>query len=370
VHHASGYEPFKYGDNFTASITFLLEQARKAGVYHASVTQPVTLVVKELARELSGDNWANWMPLVKHFVVIMRDPHVQLWSQMRRFANDIFYNQRGADGLNETQVRAMADQVGTLLERGGTIGKLRFPGDFNRTAWKDLKRHSRALDSHLKDHPHKQLLVIDGFLLRADPESMMAEVLTRLHIPFDATTLARVVSQWLPETARHLKEGTTEPDSAYRTRSVQATGYEPPLEDTPPLHTFPVSLQRHLVETAMPVYLELLQRPERLGPRTPQALIQVIRKEVNGVAFIDRNPVSAYALLSSVGKNGRKTGEGRGRAVTLSALRQQFPEHGAIFNLIDQHGRSTLRSTVVVAPAAISLDAPGGAGVPHEYGNA
>jgi hypothetical protein len=336
VMHACAYEPFHFPSHgFEQGLKVLLEKAKRAGVYDVAAGRPVRLVTKEIARYLPAKDWERWMPLVDSFVMTIRDPFLQLHSLIRRAANDTYYQKYGASGLSDGQVWELAEQIGNILKDGGSIVGRPIPGNFDRTSWQSLREHLAKLEIYRHDYPWKQLLVVDGFLLRAIPEATMSEVLTRLGIEHDANTITKVVSGWDSDAGSDITRPDCSKDDAYRERVLASTGYEPPLDETPLLSMFPSVLQNHLKDSAMPIYLDLLCWPDRIGPRTPQALLSVLNIEVDGIRLVERNPVTAYALMASLHKEGLETAEQLQQTEQLENLGRQFLDHTDTFRLID-----------------------------------
>jgi hypothetical protein len=191
------------------------------------------------------------------------------------------------------------------------------------------------LDSSLDDPPRRPLIVIDGFLLRAMPRVIMSEVLTRLGVSCDAGTIERAVTAWDAGTGHHIRRPDVSGEDAYREKVVTSLGYEPPLEESPPLDGFPEAFQTHIKEAAMPTYLRCLHHPGRLGPRTPQELLPILDEEVNGVRLVERNPVTAYALMSSLDRQRWRSSERSQQLEQLARMHARFSDHADAFALID-----------------------------------
>ena len=334
---ACAYEPFHYpSDGYSKGLEVLLETAKKLGVNDRSVSKPVRLVTKEISRYLPDEAWESWMPLVTNFIVTIRDPSLQLHSLVKRAANDFFYERYGASGLSDEQVWELAGQIGVIFRDGGKIVGRKVPGDFERTGWSALHEHLEKLEAHLLKHPKKQLTIVDGFLLRAAPRALMAELLQRLEIEYNTQTLARVVSHWTKDSGSHIKRADAPVYDAYRTKVVASAGYQPPLDPTPRLAEFPESLQLHLKETAFPIFLKFLSLPGRIGPTNPQGLMSLFNKEVDGIRLVERNPHTAHSLLASLDEESLQPHERTEQKEQMENLRLQFPEHSDVFELIDQ----------------------------------
>jgi hypothetical protein len=334
---ACAYEPFhRPFHGFERGLAVLLKKAKEAGVHDPATAKPVPLVVKEIARYLPAAEWEKWMPLADHFIAIVRDPYLQLHSLVKRAANDLHYEKYGANGLPDAKVWELAERIGNIFRDGGSIAGRPIPGDFHRTGWRSLGEHLVSLDAYIQDHRQKRLMVVDGFLLRAMPQAIMSEILARLGIRQDADMLEKAVSGWSADTGPHIHRPDSSKDDAYRSRVIASTGYEPPLDETPPLRLFPPVLQNYLKDFALPVYLDFLRRPERIGPTTPHASLSVLNKKVDGIRLAERNPVTAYALVASLDLEKLDASERREQAGHLADLIKQFPDHAETFYLIDR----------------------------------
>ena len=334
---ACAYEPFHFSSHgFEKGLEVLLERAKEAGVYNTDTPKPIRLVAKEIARYLPPDSWGKWVPLVDHFIAIIRDPHVQLHSLVKRAANDMFYGKYGASGLSDEQVWRLAEKIGNIFKEGGSIAGRPVSGDFDRTSWRSLSEHLATLDAHLHDNLQKRATVVDGFLLRSMPHAVMSELVEQLGIRCDAEMLQKSVSGWNANATAPIKRPDCDDDDAYRTRVNASTGYEPPLEETPPLRMFPAVFQDHLKHIALPIYVDFLRRPCRVGPRSPQALSFLFKHKIGNVTLAERNPVTAYALLASLNEEMLENSEQHKLAEQLEGLSKQFPDHTAAFRIIDE----------------------------------
>lgn len=214
-----------------------------------------------------------------------------------------------------------------------------------------------SLDAYLKQHPEKQLTVVDGFLLRADPYGVMAEVLKNMHAPHDDATLDKVVRNWDPKTTRSISDAIPVTGSAYIKKVTNSTGYTPPLDITPPLDNFPPGIQEHLIETVMPAFIDFLRWPHRAGPKTLEELQTILNKKcgefsvkpeeqqelektfgkkIADISLEEINPVTAYALVASLDRNELNDTSLQNITQKLSQLREQFPPHNKAFNIIDR----------------------------------
>lgn len=331
-------EPFHANENtFEVGCSTLLHAAQMAGVYSDSTRKPIRLVVKEAPRYLPINDWQKLMPLIDNFITLVRDPHLQLHSCVRRSANDLHFNKKGKDLLSDAEIAALANQVGDLFEHGGIIAGQRIPGGFERTSWGLLHSHATLLFEHLKENPHKSFMVVSAFLLCASPRDNMSEILTRLGIACNDKTLDRVTTNWDQDSKKCLStNGKTHPDDyAYTKVAMSATGYRPPLTKTPLLCSLPKNFQKHLCDEALPTYVQLLSQSNCIGARTPEQLNAILQMTFNGVTLVERNQVEAYAHLVSLDATTLTPDQNLHKKQLLALLRGQFPEYSDSFDLID-----------------------------------
>ena len=202
--------------------------------------------------------------------------------------------------------------------------------DFSRTGWEKLKQHFEIAKKRLGD----KCMVVDGFILRASPEKTMVEILDRLGMEHNQETVAKLANGWSEESGKHITEigDRSVPDSEFLKVVANASGYTPPLDATKPLSEFPDKYQEHIKSKAIPIYLEMLQSANRVGGKNLSELESMFNAEIDGVKLIDRNPVSAYSLVSSLDKMTIPTKE---KNDTLASYRNKYPEYADTFSIID-----------------------------------
>jgi hypothetical protein len=105
------------------------------------------------------------------------------------------------------------------------------------SGWDDLEKQL----AYVRDHgiPH---LVVDSHDLRADPERVVPQLLTRLGLPFTPELLA-----WEASPASGLSTVSGEGDPFYQ-RVLESRGIEAPTEQVPDLGEFPSPLRAHVAE--------------------------------------------------------------------------------------------------------------------------
>jgi hypothetical protein len=162
------------------------------------------------------------------------------------------------------------------------------------------------------------------------------------------------VQDWHPEAARTISEGARATASVAKV--VNSKGYTPPLEPPPSFGQFPDGVQEHLTDLAIPTYIDFLRWPQRIGPKTledleiilskkcsefsiapqeRQSLADRFSKPLADISLEEINPVSAYALVSTLDKTGLNKSQLRAIDHKLSQLRTQFAAHAATFDIID-----------------------------------
>jgi len=127
VHDVGLYEPLL--EHSGKEFTYILEKFEEAKEKDAG-KKPVKIVIKEIAKHVSSDNLEKIMSLADNFFVVMRDPHLQLESLVRRWANDLAFGTKVADHLSKEEVWERAEQVEQLLKNGGMRVARESRGDF------------------------------------------------------------------------------------------------------------------------------------------------------------------------------------------------------------------------------------------------
>jgi hypothetical protein len=311
------YEPFHHDvGGFEAGLSTLCELV-------GPQTKPVRIVVKEIARYLSGRDWEDWMGLVDRCIFVVRDPLLQLSSLIKRSANDA-HGGYGSDALSDSAVWQRADTVATTLACGGVIDGRTIPANFARLSWRELKDHGASIERRVATGHARPSIVVETSMFRVRPHEQLSELLALLGIQASDASLARMVSRW-SGTSR-VSRADVAGDDAYRMRVNRATGIEPPLEQAPSLAVFPRALQDYLRSEALPIYLWFVARA---GLPSSFALQTLLQQSVDGVRLLDRNLTSVYAALSAMPPSRTRCAAGP----ILAELRQRYDAE--VFGLID-----------------------------------
>jgi hypothetical protein len=207
--------------------------------------EPLTVVTKNMARNLSLPLFREWMGVCDGVAWSVRDPLVQMGSLLTRIANDLAY-EPGADRITQNELTTAQIEAASAFLENGPVSK-----GFSKTSWADMGNHFRS--GYQSEHS----VVIDGGELTARPLDVLSGACDKLGLKFNP----------------HMVEG-------WEGDFVNAnTGYNPNLDDTTHAWTrhaatsvgivavsraaleiaeLPSALQDHLTQVAIPVYEEMM----------------------------------------------------------------------------------------------------------------
>ncbi|MEM7538684.1 MAG: hypothetical protein AAF639_41355 [Chloroflexota bacterium] len=328
---ADAYEPFHIPPNaFMKGLEGIHAQVEAALARPARPDKPVRIVVKEIARYLNEEEWQQWSQLVDHFVFVVRDPLLQLYSMVLRTAND-WHAGYGSHQLSDAEAWAQADQIGRIFRDGGTVNGRPIPPNFERLSWQSLETHLTLLDQQMQQiqQAENRVTIVDSSLLRADPKAQMTELFSRLQLPTDDATLTRCVSGWH---VGHVQRDDCPQDDAYRNKVNSAQGLMPPLDNAPLFTEMPRVFQQYLVDIALPTYQRFLARKEMLGPKTPKALWDVFMQWTQDTCLLAPNALTAYGLIANLQR--LSSSERQCQARLLTNLSMSYPYHQNVFTLL------------------------------------
>jgi len=211
--------------------------------------EPVTIVTKSIARNLSTESFIQLMRLCDGVVFSIRNPLTQVCSLLARITNDRFVH-RGADVLTHDEVAASAQWIVREEEWEAW--------HFESTGWPAIDRHFQA-SGHLK-----HVAVVDGEDLLADPQAVLMEVCGNLGLTYRPS----MIDGWrrpvlnaasLDAGYGHQYDAQGVPTNAWVRHAAASRGFEPPSKQPGgfDISCLPPSLQQHLLEVAKPIYERL-----------------------------------------------------------------------------------------------------------------
>ena len=203
----------------------------------------VTVIAKNMARNLSLGLFRDWMEVTDGVVWSVRDPLIQMGSLVTRIANDLAYepgaDQIGQEDLTPKDIQAASD----FLENGAVSS------GFSKTSWADIGEHFRS------GYQPEKSVVVDGGNLTVDPTTVLHGIARRVGLVFDD----RMVDGWQSDFV-NANTGYTRDDSpmawtrhAVTSDSITAI-FRPALEVT----QLPPALRAHLTDIAIPTYQEMM----------------------------------------------------------------------------------------------------------------
>ncbi len=329
VYDVSIYEPFHEYPTLETGCKKIIEEVKK----YKEKKRPIKILVKENARWFDNDDWRDWSDLTKHFITIMRDPHLQFYSYIKRKANDLLLGE-GKAGLTDNKIWEKEEDIVHFLENGRTKSTSRdIPGNFESLSWSPLSNHMNILRTRqLHQENGKTLSVVSAFLLRISPELIMKNLLTTLGIENTPEKITETI-QWNESSVDKIATTNKRAHSAYTEAVRKSNGYTLPNDTTYSIDRFSQKLQNYLLETALPVYIDFLKWPHKIGVKSlmeAENLFSLQNSE--GTTMEECNPVEAYAIIATLPTevNSRESIDRK-----LTELREKFPQHQRAFQCID-----------------------------------
>jgi hypothetical protein len=210
-----------------------------------SSDEPLTVVTKNMARNLSLPILEQWIPLCRGTVWSIRDPRVQIASLVTRIANDLAY-EPGADVLQQEDLTPEHLQAASdFLEKGPKST------DFSKTSWADIGNHFRN-----GYHPDRSI-VVDGGELTSNPRLVLANACATLGIAFRSGMIEGWEGDFINANTGY---STTLDDKnhAWTREAASSTGLTSLSRMAIDLSILPRPLQNHLTEVAIPTYEEMM----------------------------------------------------------------------------------------------------------------
>jgi len=250
----------------------------------------IGLVVKDIAKYVSVEEWKELLGLVDHVVFTIREPSQFLFSLVQRRANDMV--KFGSAGLSREEVLERIPNIPEKLWRDGS--------------WERIDRLLEIAESENSG----KLVIVSGLSLRFDPFGTMERLSERFGwLPFNKNmvnnwTVASGANFFNPPPKYATSNYNTGLDedgvvlTEYYRSAVQSSGFRPldKEKDGPvDMKIFTSAMQEYLLGEVWPVYFRLLSHGLNISRPTIEQLNQT--RCQGDLRFYQINPVEVFALL-------------------------------------------------------------------------
>ena len=159
---------------------------------------------------------------------------------------------------------------------------------FRNAGWESIDEHLPMMDAPI---------VVDTTILRARPKEVLEQLTALLGIAYDS----HMVDGWSQSNGNKFDRGHGKTGhSVFIGKALESNKLNLPQEHPISAGNFPPQFRDYILETAMPVYLSVLSHTRLIGPVVSSDLQELLDTEVEeGTALEDRDPVFAYALIST-----------------------------------------------------------------------
>ena len=208
-----------------------------------STSDRVTVVTKNMARNLSPDIFERWMTVSDSVAWSVRDPLVQIGSLLTRIANDIAV-EPGADQITREGLAPYIHEASAFLENSG-ISK-----GFSKTSWAEIGQHYRS------GHQPDKSAVVDGGEFTASPLQVLSRVCTKLGLDFSP----QMVDGWengYVNANNGYSDKLPDSENGWTKHAATSTGIVAVAHTPLSLSELPPALREHVTEVAIPVYEEM-----------------------------------------------------------------------------------------------------------------
>jgi hypothetical protein len=309
-------------DIYQAGCEFITQQIHQILEQQAHAT----VIVKELAGFFKPSIWQSWIEIPDKFIFTIRDPHLQYLSWLSSMTDKILQGQ-GRFQENHKFVLSKAEiieQENLPAEwEGTTIG-------CNLNSWKALLDDYLYLHQYLKKSD-KTLAIIEGLLLRKDPDSVIDQTLEQLGL---RNTTDQCSSRNLYQHSQQKVRDIRDAQRPMVTKARNSNDITPlSVDHELNFNLLPLKSQQHL-QQIIPIYLDLLYAPENTSIPIPSELLQ----PVNGSEHLtlkDINPFLAYTIAKYH------------QSQTASTIQANFNSIGESWNAVDQYWADRLVEKVV-----------------------
>jgi hypothetical protein len=223
-----------------AAAGHILEAADEA---RRSSSQQITVVTKNMARNLSPDNFKQWMTICHSVAWSVRDPLVQIGSLLTRIANDIII-EPGADRIKQEDLDPYLEQASAFLESSGVSS------GFSKTSWADIGQHYRS------GYAPERSAVIDGGELTPDPVRVLGKACLELELEYSP----RMVNGWERDYVNAnsgYSQNLDDSENGWVSHAATSTGIVAVARTALQLLELPDGLRQHITEIAIPTYEEM-----------------------------------------------------------------------------------------------------------------
>ena len=208
-----------------------------------TATEPVTVVTKNMARNLSSKIFRQWMPITDGVVWSVRNPLIQIGSLLTRIANDIVI-EPGADQITQDELAPYINESSDFLENSG-ISK-----GFSKTSWAEIGTHYRS------GYQPERSIVIDGDDFARQPERILGRTCLLLGLNYSS----RMTGGWqrgYVNANDGYSDKLSDTENGWTKHAASSTGISESTRQALNLEDLPPNLREHIEEVAIPVYEEM-----------------------------------------------------------------------------------------------------------------
>lgn len=206
---------------------------------------PLTVITKNMARNLTTDILREWMPICSGVVWSIRDPRVQIASLVTRIANDLAY-EPGADRIKQQDLTSENIKAVSDFLEDGPVSK-----DFSKTSWEDIGEHFRS------GYQPKRSIVIDGGMLIDNPEKVLKKACDILDLQYSPNMIEGWEGEFINVNTGY-NDKLTDTTHAWTKEAAQSRGIIKAAREPIPMERLTPSLRTHIINVAMPIYEEML----------------------------------------------------------------------------------------------------------------
>ena len=210
-----------------------------------SSDEQLTVVTKNMSRNLSLPLFQEWMGLCDGVAWSVRDPLVQMGSLLTRIANDLAY-EPGADRISQDELTASQIEAASAFLENGPVSK-----GFSKTSWADMGAHFRS------GYQPARSVVIDGGDLTSSPLGVLSGAADTLDLKFSP----RMVEGWqdgFVNANTGYNPNLDDSTHAWTKHATTSVGIVAVSRTALELSQLPPALQDHLTQVAIPVYQEMM----------------------------------------------------------------------------------------------------------------
>lgn len=235
-------EPFnRMKHDIEAAAGHILEVTDKIS---KSKEDPLTVITKNMARNLTLDIFRQWMTICDGVVWSIRDPRIQIASLVTRIANDLAY-EPGADRIKQEDLTANNIKAVSDFLEDGPVSK-----NFSKTSWADIGEHFRS------GYQPEQSVVVDGGDLTENPEAVLKEACNVLNLKYSSSMIEGWQGEFINVNTGYNAKLTDE-THAWTREAAQSTGVMKASREPIPMDKLTPALRTHIMDVAMPIYKEM-----------------------------------------------------------------------------------------------------------------